>query len=123
VQIALTHEAFLYSGADTVGEEDAIGRNDSAPSAVFQHPFHYLKEKQGGLGGPCSFGEVGLNAGFLFATKWWIGKNHIHSIGSANRRYWCCESIPANDVRLAELMEQKVHHRQKVWERLLLDAS
>src|SRR5690606_36330889 len=97
--------------------------DDAAPTPVLQQPFHHLEEQEGCFSRPRTLREVGLDTGFLIPPEGRIGKDHINSVGLADCRYGCRKSVPSDDVRLAELVEQEVHHGQKVWEWLLLDAS
>jgi hypothetical protein len=78
----------------------------------------YLQEQQRGFRRLHVGREVGLDAGFFLAAEGRVGEDHVHPLAVADLGDAPLQCVAVGDLRRFQAVQQQVHLRQHVGQRL-----
>jgi hypothetical protein len=121
VQVAAFQQQLAQADRGVVGVgEEGVLDDDAAAAAGLEHLDEVLEEQEGGLAG--ADGEVLLHLLALLAAEGRIGQDHVEAVLLLNVGEVLGQRVGVDDVRRLDAVQDHVHDRDDVGERLLLLA-
>src|SRR5207237_287134 len=116
VDIEVSEEFLLDTGADTIPEESPVRHDHPSASRAARGcrvtsklTHDQLKKQQCRLGCLSIVREVTLNPLFLFPAEWWICEDDVYSILLANFGELVAERVARVYLWCIEAMEKQIH--------------
>ena len=124
VEVALLHQMFLEPRLDALAEKRAVRQHNGGAAAGLQQANDEREEKIGCLSCLKVFGEVGLDAVFLAASKGRIGEHDIHAVAGRVTDIGSRESVVvADEAGILDAVQQHVGDAEHVRKLLLLHGA